>query len=700
MELTEYIDKGLVHSLHTSERKSFRSCRRRWDWTSRQMYYPRTTPAPLEFGVAFHAAMEKFYDPQTWHWDINIRQGLALVRFKQVCDEQLKKYKTLNGEPDQKIYEEYAERVKLGLNMIKHYTENVSRYTDVEFTPIAVEIPFEIAILGPDKEPLWCKCDICWRREQKSMKFPLVLSREEWRGLPVTYGGRLDMLARDNTGRHWIYDWKTTSRILDEDAESSFLLLDDQISCVPLDTEILTRDGWRRYHELVVGEEVMGYDMERKALTWTELEAVSTYKNANVVKYSNKSFEFISTENHKWVTGTSNNIDDELKPFESKVHYYLKLAAEFESTDPSDITEDEAACIAWILTEGHLQEHHRSWQCVISQKKYAIEVQELLDRLSESYSSVYFQESTGCNVWRIRAPFVKTLWQKAGLDLELNGWEKFIASLSNKARNAFCTASYLAEGATGRNVFHQNPGRKQDIFRLAYFLNGAFPTKGNGKSFSLGTPNKWTHGIKTTPISEKTDVWCPQTGTGTWVMRQNGQIAITGNSYVWALRSLGVDVQGFVYVEIKKAYPSNPKELTRLYKGRRFSTDKNTLTTAEMYREFVMEHDEQAYLEGLYDEHLAWLKREGPRFHQRHQIHKNDAEVDAVGHNIWLEAQDIVNNPRVYPQPGRFSCNTCLFKQPCIGKNMNEDYQYTLDSMFEKRTRHYYEENEEKPSTE
>lgn len=413
MELTEYIDKGLVHSIHTSERKSFRSCRRRWDWTSRQMYYPRTTPAPLEFGVAFHAAMEKFYEPTTWHMDISVRLGFAIVEFQRVCNEQRKTYKLLNGDLDDKLSLEYDERLKLGVGMLKYYTEKVSEFTDVGFTPVAVEIPFEIAILGPTGEAIWCKCARCWKRyskwldTQKTGPYQIEPGiREAWRisawqGLPVTYGGRLDMLARDNRGRYWIYDWKTTSRILDEDAESSFLSLDDQIS-----------------------------------------------------------------------------------------------------------------------------------------------------------------------------------------------------------------------------------------------------------------------------------------------------------SYIWALRSLGMDVVGFVYVEIRKAYPSNPKELTRTYKGRRFSTDKTTLTTSELYRKFIEENDSKAYYEGLYDEHLAWLKRDGPKFHQRHQIHKNDHEVTAAGTDIWLEAQDIVNDPRVYPQPGRFSCNTCLFKQPCIGRNQGEDYTYTLDSMFEKRTKHYYEEAEEKKSTE
>lgn len=403
MELKEYIDLKLVHSIHTSGRKSFRSCRRRWYWTEKEMYYPKTTPAPLEFGVAFHAAMEKFYDPRTWHQDLTIKQSLAMMQFKMTCDEQIKNYKRMNGELDLAKQEEYENRLTLGLHMIKYYTENISRYTDVGFTPVEVEVPFEIAILGPTGEAIWCKCDHCKRRWMKHEGIEEVAA--DWKGLPVTYGGRLDMLAMDELGRYWIYDWKTTSRILDEDAESSFLTLDDQVS-----------------------------------------------------------------------------------------------------------------------------------------------------------------------------------------------------------------------------------------------------------------------------------------------------------SYIWALRSLGMNVVGFVYVEIRKAFPAPPKELTRLYKGRKFSTSKTEFSTPEQYMIFVSEHDPLAYAQGLYDDHIGWLKSEGPKFHQRHQIHKNDKEVEMAGYNIWLEAQDMTQDPRIYPQPGRFSCNTCLFKQPCIGMNQGEDWRYTLDSMFERRTKHYWElvddRKEGKPSTE
>jgi hypothetical protein len=406
-----YIDLKLVHSLHTSVRKSFRSCRRRWKWAYLDKFYPRVTPAPLEFGVAFHAAMEVFYDPDTWTKPLEVRQALALVKFKKMCEDQLRNFTKLNGEPEITVLDEYKERIKLGLNMIRYYTEHVSPFTDVGFTPIEVEVPFEIPITNPDtKQVLYCKCSECWAKwlvhpvGRKDMQEREAFDTggleryiKDWQGLPVTYGGRIDMLAKDELGRYWIYDWKTTSRIMDEDSESSFLTLDDQIA-----------------------------------------------------------------------------------------------------------------------------------------------------------------------------------------------------------------------------------------------------------------------------------------------------------SYVWGLRLLGLPVAGFVYVEIKKAYPTTPDELTRLYKGRKYSTSKTLMTTPEIYRRFVSEHDPFAYAEGAYDSYLEWLKREGPKFHQRHQIHKNDYEVDEVGRNIFLEASDIIGNPKIYPQPGRFSCQTCLYRQPCIGQNQGEDYLYTLQSLFEKKERNYYDES---PST-
>jgi len=64
MDLQWYTERRLVHEIHTSERGSFRGCRRRWDWIFNQNYYPKMTPKHFDFGTAFHKALETYRMPK------------------------------------------------------------------------------------------------------------------------------------------------------------------------------------------------------------------------------------------------------------------------------------------------------------------------------------------------------------------------------------------------------------------------------------------------------------------------------------------------------------------------------------------------------------------------------------------------------------------------------------------------------------
>jgi hypothetical protein len=162
-------------------------------------------------------------------------------------------------------------------------------------------------------------------------------------------------------------------------------------------------------------------------------------------------------------------------------------------------------------------------------------------------------------------------------------------------------------------------------------------------------------------------------------------------SYVWACRQLGLPVRGFIYHEMRKGYPQPPQKNKVQRLGCWFSKNKQQETSYEMYLETVKAEDTEAYEKGLYDDMLNWLKDEGAKlYYQRFQIHKSDYELDQIGKNIGWEALDMIDpGLRVYPSPGRFSCTTCAFRQPCLGVNQGEDYTYTLKTLFEQRE-HYY----------
>jgi hypothetical protein len=283
LSVNEYIELKLTHSIHTSERLSFRACRRRWDWLFRDRWYPRTTAKPLEFGSAFHKGLEQWYDPIDWNKDPETREALAILAFANETTKQKNEYlKNNDGQIDPTVEEDYAERVELGKGMLHYHCTTVSPKVDASLQPLRVEIEFEVPVLADQEDKdsvVWCKCDQCWRLWKNSdtgikhhddlqtklyneyseglvkavsledtwtedaPQTPMEWSRRffsnelyrdnHWKGLPVTFGGRIDCLMEDEYGRWWITDWKTTARLSGQeegDAPDEFIQLDDQIT--------------------------------------------------------------------------------------------------------------------------------------------------------------------------------------------------------------------------------------------------------------------------------------------------------------------------------------------------------------------------------------------------------------------------------------------------------------------------------------
>jgi len=232
----DFIDLDLTHSVHTSERKSFKGCRRRWNWLFRQYYYPRTTAKPLEFGVAFHKAMETLYEPKLWDKPREPVLEMAIQAFRQRCIRQFNEYVGYHGEPEKEVVDDYNERMELGESMLRYHDKFVMDQFRGSYRPVKVEVSFEVPIKDPETHlQLWCNCVNCMQRLHQ---FKMRLTPEQrraiphrWRerGLPVTYGGRIDCVMESLVdGRQWIFDWKTAAQLSED--RNEFLLLDDQIS--------------------------------------------------------------------------------------------------------------------------------------------------------------------------------------------------------------------------------------------------------------------------------------------------------------------------------------------------------------------------------------------------------------------------------------------------------------------------------------
>jgi len=163
-------------------------------------------------------------------------------------------------------------------------------------------------------------------------------------------------------------------------------------------------------------------------------------------------------------------------------------------------------------------------------------------------------------------------------------------------------------------------------------------------------------------------------------------------SYVWALRlGLKLPVKGFIYHEQRKGFPEPPPRLKVTRLGCAFSVSKSQTTDFETFLYTVQTEDHEAYAAGRYDAFLQFLKDDGIIFHRRWQITKSDKQLAMIGHDIGLEALDMIDPAtRIYPSPGKFACQWCAFQLPCLGRREGADVVNLLETLYKQEPAYYY----------
>jgi CRISPR/Cas system-associated exonuclease Cas4 (RecB family) len=144
-----------------------------------------------------------YYEPATWHllktnptfvWDA------ARKRLEEVLAENLDANRDENGAVDEIFMETFKLRAQTLRGMLEHYFKWAP--LNDQFTPVKIEIEFEVPILDTNGDQMYCRC-------------------HRW---PVNYQGRLDGLVKDWAGRYWILEHKTTGQM----GRTDHLALDSQ----------------------------------------------------------------------------------------------------------------------------------------------------------------------------------------------------------------------------------------------------------------------------------------------------------------------------------------------------------------------------------------------------------------------------------------------------------------------------------------
>lgn len=248
--------------------------------------------------------------------------------------------------------------------------------------------------------------------------------------------------------------------------------------CVPMDTKILTKTGWKDYYGLQNGELVLGYNSQTGEKEWTKVTGKVFYEDAETVAVSMGRQKFTTTQDHRW--------------------YVEQRCTQSKTYIPKVITTRELNTGTKVITNAPFNTtQDLSNACDdISQGKYNVDwVKRVLDMshneriaFMEGFmvADGYYHEHKQRPVWR---------WAQ-------NGGDIFEAAL---------LATYLVHDG---NVTVANNDNKAKVKVVTLCRNGRI----TGQSMK-----KTDAGIQ--------DVWCPQTELGSWVMRQGDCITITGNCW-------------------------------------------------------------------------------------------------------------------------------------------------------------------------
>jgi hypothetical protein len=334
--------------------------------------------------------------------------------------------------------------------------------------------------------------------------------------------------------------------------------------CVPLSSEILTRSGWRFYDELTIGEPVLAYDPETDRCRWTPLEDVRVYREpVQTVRLRSRSFDAVCTPDHSWaVAGATGHRRRRTYRALRQAQQLARgssiiVAAPAEGGD-SPLTPREAALLGWLATDGTIDDRVVRYRgrpygpyrrATINQSKqhYVAEIralvggdgQEHVARARTRDFGTYVSECLPQHKFDLTAAFTRDLLAKAGW-AAWTDLPQIVLSLTQPARAAMLHAMLKGDGArrgAARWVFGQKakPG-VSEAFTLLATLEGCalgrprVASRGDVPVQSMRVNRLATVAYLRMEPSEPVPVWCPTTALGTWVMRQDGYVTITGNT--------------------------------------------------------------------------------------------------------------------------------------------------------------------------
>jgi len=330
--------------------------------------------------------------------------------------------------------------------------------------------------------------------------------------------------------------------------------------CHDSETELLTRNGWKKYNEIEVGDIAATYNMETGAAEWQPLDDVYVdLWDGYMFVGKTATMDFKVTPGHRMVveslkTGKRHFEEmKDLKPVASDSFAWrgFPKTATGSKEDLNSVSDDMLRILAWIWTDGSIASQKGSTYYRIYQSKEdgIEEITKLLKSVDLLYTEytrhrpppvingVQCLTSKAEHVFNIslqHSPELSLLLPSKG---QLPDW---MFNLSQRQVEIFLQTVFQADGSLCKSGFGQIYKDKTSLESLQALLmmngissrlridnrgNYVLSVRSNNRPYQI---NKWSDSIKQEYYNGV--IWCGTVKNGALITRRNGIPFISGNT--------------------------------------------------------------------------------------------------------------------------------------------------------------------------
>lgn len=309
-------------------------------------------------------------------------------------------------------------------------------------------------------------------------------------------------------------------------------------NCLSLDTEILTKNGWKKYNEIAIGDEVAAYNGKKLELQKVTKHYISESDLKDIVTVKNRHIDMRMTSNHRVIYFDRHS---NFKQMEKFAENFPKDAAIYHGvyTESKNIgiNLDWLRFLVACQADGELRKDHNNIGFIFRKERKYRRLKNILSRLNYNVVDKSTIDSNGMKYEIVIKDCRDDVVNILGYQKEFpHNW----IFMGTKERQILIEELFYWDGSfTRKNNYSSNSEKNVDFVQALCSLEGWRAHKRIYFSKQSKFPNyqiditRRNYSLTANcniKISESTErVWCVQVKSGMFLARRGSDTFITGN---------------------------------------------------------------------------------------------------------------------------------------------------------------------------